>query len=77
MKIQEDFYKLHKFVTLTSGFMFVSGNAFMITSSKKLKFLTFDHISSQTADHLSKILNKVIKLYGRGGFIVVVILMYM
>ena len=57
--------------------MFVNGNAFMIKSAKYLKLLTVEHIPSQTADQLSKSLIKVIKLYGRGGFIIHVILVDM
>ena len=39
--------------------------------------MTVEHIPSLTPDQLSKSLNKVIKLYGRGGFIIRVILMDM
>ena len=37
--------------------------------------MTVENILSQTADQLSKILNKVIKLYRRGGFVIRMILM--
>ena len=43
MKIPEDFYKLHKFVTLTDEFFFVNGNVFMTTPERKLKFVTVEH----------------------------------
>ena len=39
--------------------------------------MTLNHIPSQTADQISKNLSKVIKLYGRGGFIIYVILVDM
>ena len=42
----------------------------MITSARKLKSVTNKHIPSRTAGHIDKISNKVIKLYGRGGFII-------
>ena len=40
MNITEHFYKLHKFVTLASNVMFVNINVFVITSARKLNFVT-------------------------------------
>ena len=77
MNIPEYFYKLHNFVNLTAYIMFINGNGFMITPERKLKFITVDQIPSQTADQISKRLNRVVKLYGGGGFIIHVILMDM
>ena len=57
--------------------IFVDGNVFIIISVRKLKFMTVEHIPSQTVEQLSKSLNKNMKLYGRGGFIIRVILMDM
>ena len=54
--------------------MFVNGNTLMITSARKLKSVTVEHIPSQTAEQLSKSLSKVIKLYRGGGFILRVIM---
>ena len=75
MNIPEDFYKLHKFVTLTADIVFVNVDFFMITSARKLKFVTVEHTPSRTADHLRKSLNKLIKLYRRCGLIIRMILM--
>ena len=77
MKIPEDFYKMHKFVMLAADFMFVDGNVCMIKSARKIKFVTVEHITSQKDEQLGKIINKLIKLYGRGRFIIRVILMDM
>ena len=74
MNIPEDFYKLHKFVTLTTDVMFSNGNAFMITPARKLEFATVEHIQSQTSEQIIKSLNKLIKLYGRGGLFIRMIL---
>ena len=49
----------------------------MITSARKIKLATVEHIPSRTAEKISKGLNKVIKLYGRGAFIMCVIMMDM
>ena len=46
VNIPKGFYKIHKFATLTSDAMFFNGNYFMITSARKLKFLTVEHIPS-------------------------------
>ena len=50
--------------------MFVNGNLFNITSSRKLKFVTVEKIPSQTSEQISKRLYKVVKLY---GYIVLII----
>ena len=55
--------------------MFFNGTAFIITSARKIRFGIVKHITNWTAVQLSKILNKVIKSYGRGGFIIRVIMM--
>ena len=57
--------------------MSANGNASMITSLRRMNFVTVEHIPSQKSEQLSKNLNKVIKLYGRGGFVIRVILMDM
>ena len=75
--ILEDFYNIHKFVTLTADVIYVNENAFMITPVRKLKLGNVEHILSWTFGHLNKSLNKMIKLYGRDGLIIHVILMDM
>ena len=77
MNILEDFYNIKKFVMITAGVMFVNLNSCMITSASNLKFVTAEHIPSRTAYQLSEILNKVIKLYVKGGFIIRAILVSM
>ena len=72
-----DFYKLQKLVIITADVMFVNGTAFLVTSAIKFKLATLKHIPRRTADQLSKISNKVIKLYGRGYLFICVIMMDM
>ena len=57
--------------------MYVNINMFMITSARKIKFITIEHIQSRTYDQILKTLNKMINLYGRGGFTIILILMDM
>ena len=57
--------------------MFVNGTEFLIISERNITFATIDNITIWTADQPIKILNKVIKLYGQGGFVICVTLMDM
>ena len=66
---------MNRFITLTADVVFVNVNLFMITSARKLNFVTVEHIPSRKSNQLSSSLNKVVKLHGRGGFIIHVILM--
>ena len=77
MTIPEIFHKFYKFVTLTLDVVSFYGNAFLIMSASKPKFMTVDKIPIQTTGKLSIGLNKVIKLYGIGGFIIGIIIMDM
>jgi len=74
-RIPDDFHRLHKFVVLTAGVMFVNGMAFLTTLSRKLRLATVEQLPSRTATQLSNSLIKIVKLYTRTGFIVKVIMM--
>ena len=54
--------------------MFVNGNAFIIKAAREINFATVEHIQSQTPEKIRKVSNKVIRLYGRYGFIINAIL---
>ena len=77
MPITAYFYELHKFVKLMADIIFINGNAFMLISENKFKFVTVKHISSWTSGQISKILNKAIEIYGRRGLIICIILVDM
>jgi hypothetical protein len=70
VEIPRDFYKLHKFVTLSADVMFCNGLPFMTTVSHHIDFLTAEFLPTRTAEHLSSTLTKVLKLYGKNGFVV-------
>ena len=58
-------YKLiNFFFTLTEDVMFVNGTIFLFKSARKIKVVKFEHVKIQTVVHISKILKKVINLYG-------------
>jgi hypothetical protein len=73
--IPNDFYKMHKMVTITADVMFVGGIPFLVTYSRGIKFRTAEFVVKRTAKLLAKSLTKVLMLYARGGFIVNLALM--
>ena len=62
-------------MTLTADIMFVNGVAFLMTLSRRIRLVTAEHIPTRTAKQLSSSLDKIVRLYTRGGFTVKVILM--
>ena len=73
--IPDDFHRLHHVVTLVADIFFVNGVAFLMTQSRKIKMYTVEHTPSRKASALADSLKKIIKIYGRGGFMVNLILM--
>ena len=69
LSIPNEFYQLHHSVTLTVDVMFVNGLLCLTTLSRKIKLHTVEHVQTQTAAFLSSALNKVIKMYARGGLL--------
>ena len=57
--------------------MFVNGIAFLITFSRNIRLVTVEHVPSRTAAQLAKFLMKIVKVYARGGYIVLLVLMDM
>ena len=74
-KIPNDFYRLHKFVTLVADVMFVNGLAFFTTRSRDIRLITAEHVPHRSAAELSKSLKKVIQIYSAGGYCVRMCLM--
>jgi hypothetical protein len=62
-------------VTLVADVFFVDGIAFLITVSKRIKFVTTKHLPVRTATSLSKHLQRVLLVYRRASFRVRSILM--
>jgi hypothetical protein len=65
----------NKVVTLAADVFFVDGTAFLLTVSRRIKFVTAEHVPVRTALSLSKHLKRVLEVYGRAGFRVRTILM--
>ena len=71
------FIQATEILTLLVDVIFVNRTAFMTTSARKPKFVTIEYVLNHMAYHISKALNKLIKLYGQGVLVIHVILMYM
>ena len=54
--------------------MFVNSLPFLITLSREIRFGTSEHVPSCTAKQLDKYLMKFIRLYVKGGFVVLNVL---
>ena len=73
--VPDEFHRLHQFVTLTAAVMFVNGESFLITLSRRIKLHTVEHIPNCTGPVLANSLKKILNVYTRGGYVVKVILM--
>jgi hypothetical protein len=75
VEIPQAIIDLNKDVTLAADVMFVCGLGFMVSTSRKLKFTTIEHVPHRTKPMLVKSLNKVFNIYNSRGFKVVTALM--
>jgi len=64
-----------KVITLAVDAFFVDGTAFLLTVTRRILFVTAEHVPVRTATSLSKHLKRVLEVYGRAGFVVRTILM--
>jgi hypothetical protein len=65
----------NKVVTMAADIFFVNGTPFLVTLSRNIKFVTVEHLPVRTANTLVKHIERVLHVYGHGGFSVRVILM--
>jgi hypothetical protein len=68
---------MHKYVTLVADVMFINGLPFLVTSSRRISLVTIEYLPSRTAKRLALTLERVIKVYIRGGFVVQTMMMDM
>jgi hypothetical protein len=68
---------MHKYVTLVADVMFVNSLPFLVTSSRGISLVTIEYLPSRTAKCLALTLERVIKVYTRGGFVVQTMMMDM
>jgi hypothetical protein len=62
---------------LVADVMFVNGLLFLVTSSQGISLVTIEYLKSRTAKGLIDTLERVIRIYGKAGFIVQTALMDM
>ena len=58
----------NKVLTLAADVFFVDGTTVLMTVSRRLKFITVDHVPVRTATQLTKHIKRVLEVYGRAGF---------
>ena len=75
LAIPDDYHRLHHFVTLSIDVMFVNGLAFLVTISRDIRLRTAEYLPTRTAKAIGSSINKVKKIYSRGGYIVNCLLM--
>ena len=75
MWVDHDFHRINHFVLLTADVMFVNGNKFLVTLSRRIRLFTAEFILTSTAAQLSSSIKKIVNLYARAGFVVNAILM--
>jgi hypothetical protein len=70
VKIPQDFMELHKYLTIVADVMFVNGLPFLVTLSRGISLVTIKFLPSRTAKQLASSVERVVRIYGRAGFIV-------
>jgi hypothetical protein len=65
----------NKMVTLAADVFFVDGTAFLMTISRRIKFITGEHVPVRTAKSLAKHIKRVVLVYARADFTIRTILM--
>ncbi len=75
MAVLQSLMEQIKIVTLAADVFFVDKTAFLITLSRKIKFVMTEHVAVRTATSLAKHLNRVIQVNRRAGFVIQTLLM--
>ncbi len=55
-------------VTMAADVFFLDGTAFLVTLSRRIKFITVEHVPVRMAISLSKNITCVLQVYERAGF---------
>ncbi len=77
IEISWDIINMHKYVTLVADVMFINGLPFLVFSSRGISLVTIEYLPSRTAKRLAITLERVLKVYTRGGFAVQTMMMDM
>jgi hypothetical protein len=77
MEIPQNLINMHKYVTLVAEVMFVNGLPFLVTLLRGISLVMIDLLPSRTAKRLALTVERVPKVYARGGFVVQTMMMDM
>ncbi len=75
MAVPQTLIQADKVITLAVEVFFLDGTAFLLTITRRIKFVTTEHVPVRTAMSLSKYLKQVLEVYRHAGFVVRTILM--
>ena len=67
MAVPRKLVQANKRMTLTADVFFVDGTAFLLTVSRRIKFVIAEHLSTRTAVSLSKHMTRVLDVYRLAG----------
>jgi hypothetical protein len=70
VKIPQDFMDLYKYMTIVADVMFINGLPFLVTSSRGISLVTIKFLPSRLDKQLANSIERVVRIYGRAGFIV-------
>ncbi len=75
MEVPCSLVEQNKIVTLAADVFFVNGTGFLMTVSRRIKFITAEHVPVRMAKSLAKHKDQVLHVYAQAGFTVRTILM--
>jgi hypothetical protein len=70
VRIPRDIIDMNRYITLVADVMFVCGLPFLISLSRRIRFVTVEFIPKRTAGELCSGLKNILKPYNRAGFII-------
>ena len=73
--IPKNFVLNNKAITLAADVFFVDGIAFLMSVSRRIKFVTAEHTPVRTAKALTKHIKRILQVYYRAGFTVRYVMM--
>lgn len=70
IRIPRDLVDMNKYVTLVADVMFVCGLPFLISLSRRIRFVTLQYMPNRSAGEIKNGLKDVVNLYLRAGFVI-------
>jgi hypothetical protein len=70
VRIPRELISMNKYVTLVADVMFVCSLRFLISLSRRLRFVTLEFMPKRTAGELCNGLKYILKFYNRAGFVI-------